>query len=87
MGLLWQRKARLVGLNSTTVPVPFRLTFCGLPGALSVIDTAPVRVPICVGLNVTLIVQLAPAGRLEPHVFGLKSPLATMLVILSAIVP
>jgi hypothetical protein len=33
---------RLVGLNSTTVPVPVRLTVCGLPGALSVIDNVPV---------------------------------------------
>lgn len=88
LDLRLQEKFRLVGLNSTTVPVPFKLTFCGLPGALSVIDTAPVRGPICVGLKVTLMMQLAPAAKLEPHVFvRLKSPLATMLVILSAIVP
>jgi len=81
-------KLRLAGLNSTTVPVPVRLTVCGLPAALSAIDTAPVRVPLCVGLKVTLMVQLASAARLEPQVFvWLKSPLAAILVILSAVVP
>ena len=81
-------KRRLVGLNSTTVPVPVRLTVCGLPAALSVIDNVPVRVPLCVGLKVTLMVQLASAARLGPQVFvWLKSPLAAMLVILSAILP
>jgi len=81
-------KRRLAGLNSTTVPVPVRLTVCGLPAALSVIDNVPVRVPLCVGLKVTLMVQLASAARLGPQVFvWLKSPLAAMLVILSAILP
>ena len=81
-------KLRLAGLNSTTVPVPVRLTFCGLPAALSVIDNVPVRVALCVGLKVTLMVQLASAARLEPQVFvWLKSPLAAILVILSAVVP
>ena len=81
-------KLRLAGLNSTTVPVPVRLTFCGLPAALSVIDNVPVRVALCVGLKVTLMVQLASAARLELQVFvWLKSPLAAILVILSAVVP
>ena len=31
-------KNRLDGLNSTDVPTPVRLTFCGLCGALSVIE-------------------------------------------------
>ena len=81
-------KLRLVGLNSTTVPVPVRLTVCGLPAALSVIDNVPVRGPLCVGLKVTLMVQFASAARLEPQVFvWLKSPLAAILAILSAILP
>jgi hypothetical protein len=62
-------KLRLVGLNSTTVPVPVRLTVWGLPAALSLIDNVPVRVPLCVGLKVTLMVQFASAARLEPQVF------------------
>jgi hypothetical protein len=81
-------KFRLVGLNSTTVPVPVRFTVCGLPAALSVIDNVPVRVPLCVGLKVTLMVQLASAARLEPQVFvWLKSSFAAILAILSAILP
>ena len=83
-----QEKPRLAGLSSTTVPVPVTLTFCGLPGALSVTETVPVLVPLCVGLKVTLIAQLFPAARLEPQLFdSLKSPLAFMLVILSVFPP
>ena len=80
---------RLVGESFTTVPVPLRETLCGLPGALSVTDNVPVRVPPCVGLNATLIVQLAPAARLEPQEVWVwrKSPLAVMLVMLSVSVP
>src|SRR5262249_15129455 len=62
-------KFRLVGLSSTTVPVPVRFTVCGLPGALSLIETLPVRVPDWVGLNVTLIAQLAPGATELPQVF------------------
>src|SRR5207302_4193649 len=42
------------------VPLPLRLMCCGVFGALSFRVTAPVRVPVAVGLNFTLIVQLAP---------------------------
>ena len=44
---------RFVGVNTTLrlVPVPERLTMCGLPGASSVTVTVPVRVPVVVGLN------------------------------------
>src|SRR6516225_3423778 len=45
------------------VPRPFRGTVCGLPGALSVIETDAVRTPCAVGLNVTVMRQLAPAAR------------------------
>lgn len=38
--------------------------------------TEAVRVPVAVGLNVTLIVQFAPAARLAPQLFVWeKSPL------------
>jgi hypothetical protein len=41
-----------------------------------VIVTEAFRVPVAVGLNVTLIVQLAPAATLAPQVFVCeKSPL------------
>ena len=45
------------------VPVPDRATICGLPLALSVTEMLAVREPVAVGLNVTLIVQFAPAAR------------------------
>ena len=70
------------------MPVPVRLTVCGLPAALSVMVTAPVRVPVAVGLNVTLIVQLEPAESEVPQVVvDAKSPLVTMLVMLNNALP
>src|SRR6516164_6403022 len=68
-------KPRLVGLNSTTVPAPLRLAVCGLPGALSATESAAVRDPRWVGVNVTLIVQLAPGATELPQLFvWAKSP-------------
>ena len=85
-------KLKLAGLSCTTVPTPLTRTFWGLPGALSVIDKAAVRVPPCVGLNVTLIVHLAPdATRLLQVFVWMKSPgsepVILMLLMLRAIVP
>ena len=70
----WLPKARLAVDKFTTgpaadVPVPVRLTVCGVFAALSVKVIVPVRVPVAVGVNVTLIVQLAPTATLLPHVF------------------
>jgi hypothetical protein len=53
-------------------PVPVRLTLCGLPPALSVKRSVAFRVPVPVGLKVTVAVQVAPAGSvagLMGHVF------------------
>ncbi|HET7440144.1 MAG TPA: hypothetical protein VFJ47_02495 [Terriglobales bacterium] len=55
-------KLRLVGESFAVVPIPLSGTFCGLPAALSVTLKAAVRVPGAVGLNLMLIVQLAPAA-------------------------
>jgi hypothetical protein len=56
-------------------PVPVRLTLCGLPLALSVTVSDAVRVPDADGVNVTLIVQLAPAATLLPQLLvWAKSP-------------
>jgi hypothetical protein len=61
---------------------------CGLCVALSMICTAPVRVPLAVGVNVIEIWQLPPAATEEPHVFdSAKSPLDEMEAIASAIAP
>jgi hypothetical protein len=75
-------------LTRGAVPVPVRLTDWVAGLALSVIVTAPVRVPAAVGLKVTLSVQLALAARLEPQVLVWeKSPLAVMLEIVRAPLP
>ena len=56
-------------------PVPVRLTVCGLPEALSEMESDAVRDPIAVGANVTLRLQLAPAATLAPQVLvWAKSP-------------
>jgi hypothetical protein len=62
-------KARLVGLSDTAgagcVPVPVRPRACGLSAASSVIDTLAPRLPVALGLNVTLRVQVAPAASVS----------------------
>ena len=47
----------------TQSAVPFKLTVCGEFEALSGMFQAAVRLPVTVGLNSKLTVQLAPAGR------------------------
>ena len=49
-------------------PVPLSATVCGLPAALSLMLRDAVRVPDAVGLNVTLMLQLALAASELPHV-------------------
>jgi hypothetical protein len=61
---------------------------CGLLAALSAMVTFPYRFPTAVGVNVTLIVQLAPAARVEGHVLVCaKSPVAAIPVISSGALP
>src|SRR5438105_15044146 len=93
----WLPKPRLVGANPTAGAVPFPLsaTVCGLPPALSVTDSVPVRAPEVVGVKVTLIEQLAPAAKvaglvgqaLAPVLVAAKSPEAAKEVIVKAAVP
>jgi hypothetical protein len=87
----WLLKVSEVGERlGSAVPVPERLAVCGLFVALSVTVNVPLRAPVAVGVNVTLIVQLAPAATLAPQLFvWAKSPLLlpvkVMLVILNAV--
>ena len=72
--------------------MPFRVTFCGLPGALSVIDKVAVRVPVCVGVKITLIRQLATGSTEPPQVLvwaksPASAPVMGNLVIASVAVP
>lgn len=64
----WLPKVRLPGARVTPVPVPVRATVCGLPEALSVMESEAVREPIALGLNVMLKVQLSPTARVAPQV-------------------
>ena len=50
------------------VPVPVSDTTCGLPVALSLTVSEPVRVPVVVGLNLMLIVQLPLTAKELPQV-------------------
>ena len=50
------------------VPVPLRLTVCGLLIALSAKVRVPVAAPSAVGVKVTPTVQVAPAAMPVPHV-------------------
>ena len=66
------------------VPVPERDTLCGLPDAESVTVIAPLRVPLCDGVKVTLMVQLEPAVKVAGQLLvWAKSPPATMLLMVS----
>lgn len=67
------------------VPVPVKLAVC-VP-ALSMTVRVPVRAPIALGVNVTVMVHL-PAAATEGQVLVVaKSPLADMLVAVSTAVP
>jgi len=94
----WLPKETEVGERLTpgpVVPVPLKLAVCGLPAALSLTPTLALLVPVAVGLNVTLMAQLALAARVE----GLKGqllvwakspllvPVMLMLAIISAELP
>ena len=61
-------KLKLIGESFAAVPIPLSVTFCGLPDALSLMLSAAVRVPDTVGLNLMLILQLAPTASELPQV-------------------
>jgi hypothetical protein len=90
----WPVNVRLAEDKPTTgaIPVPDNKTLCGLPPALSVMVMLAARLPVAVGLKVTLMEQFAPAATLAPHVFVCeKSPLfvpvMAMLEIVNVAVP
>ena len=75
--------------------MPVRLAVCGLPLALSVIVTAPLRDPLVAGVNVTLMAQVplaaSVAGLAGQVLVWAKSPLfapvTAMLVMARAALP
>lgn len=52
--------------NLSHVPVPLKLTVCGLPGSLSAMTRVADRAPAALGLNARLIVQLPSLATLLP---------------------
>ena len=83
---------RLLGLILTDgwavwVPTPERLTLWGLPGASSVMVTAPERVPVTDGVNVTLIAHEDDGEIVEQLFVCEKSPEAWTLLTVSRASP
>ena len=70
-------------VKAARVPVPESGTVCGLPTPLSVIVSVAFRPRVAVGVNVTLIVQLAPAASVDGDMGQLldcaKSPLPVIV--------
>jgi hypothetical protein len=68
------------------LPVPVRLEVCGLLTALSLTCNVAVLVPVSVGVNTTLMVQLDLAARLVVQVVAdtLKSPVVEIAMPVSA---
>ena len=69
-----EAKASEAGVTVTVVlpvevPVPDKDTLCGEVDALSVMVMLPGRLPLVVGENVTLIVQVAPPPKEEVQLF------------------
>jgi hypothetical protein len=63
--------------NSGSCPVPLKLIVCGLPAPDEVIVIAPVRVPIALGVKITVTVHVAFCANVVGHEFvRLKSPVA-----------
>jgi hypothetical protein len=55
------------GVTMTVVPLPDKVTLCGEVDALSVMVTVPGRLPLVVGANVTLTVQVTPPPNEVPQ--------------------
>src|SRR5207245_759844 len=85
-------KLKLAGESFAVVPIPLRLTFCRLPAPLSLPLSTAVRVPDAVGLNVTLITQLAPPASQLPPLLAYatlfrSAPVMAMPLIVRVVVP
>ena len=87
---IWPAKVRFDADNEAkgAVPVPVSATDWGLSTALSVIFTAPTKIPVAAGAKLTEIVQLAPAPSDAGQLLVTeKSPVASMLLIWSGAFP
>lgn len=74
------------GAAAAAVAVPVNATSCGLPAALSAIDSEAVLLPVDVGLKTTLMAHEAPTATLEPQVLvSLKSPASVPVTLIPVI--
>jgi hypothetical protein len=53
-------------LTAGAVPVPLKVTVCGLPLALSVKTSEALKLPVVAGVNVTLTAQVLPGVTVAP---------------------
>src|SRR5438034_223941 len=93
----WLPKPRLVGANHTpgAVPFPLSVMICGLPPALSVSDSVPVRSPEDVDVEVTLFFPTRRSSdlaglvgqALAPVLVAAKSPEGANELIVKAAAP
>ena len=88
----WFPKGTAVGVSTAcgvpAMPVPLRLTICGLLGSPSVSVSVPACVPVPLGVKVTLTVHEADAASEVPQLsVSLYCVLAAMLVKAMAVVP
>lgn len=88
---LWPANVRVAGDRLTlgaASPAPASGTFWELPGALSVMVKAPVRVPDAVGEKLTLMTQETLGASVGAQLLvSAKSPLVAILVINKGAVP
>ena len=84
---------RVKSVATGGVPVPVRMTVCGLPVALSATEIDALNVVAELGVKVTEMLQVAATARVDPQVFAeiAKSaelaPASEMLVRLSVALP
>ena len=66
----WIPNGTVVGVRLATglVPVPVKLICCGLVGSELAIRSVAVLLPLAVGLNVTLMLQVAPTASVVVQV-------------------
>jgi hypothetical protein len=72
-------KPVMLGAVADEAPVPVSVIICGLPPALSVMVIEPFRVPVVVGVKVTLIVQTPLIPSELGQELAAKSPVGTTL--------
>jgi len=83
-------KTRLIvdTMSAEVVPVPASVIVCGLPLALSEMESVPSHAPAVLGVNVTLIAHALDAASDAPQLFVCaKPPLAEMLFSVSDALP